>query len=292
MTSSKMPFAARLTKATAARGRLCVGIDPHPASLAAWGLKDDLTGLETFSRGMVAALAGNVACFKPQSAFFEAYGSAGMSVLAYVLHDIAAAGAISILDAKRGDIGSTMSAYAKAYLSDGAPLAADAITLSPFLGFGSLTPAIDVATQTGRGVFVLVRTSNPEGAQVQLAKEESLLAGSLSGFSPSVAQRIVTSAASVNTQAGTPVVGLVVGATLGSLDVGLRGFDGWILAPGIGAQGGDITRLTKLFGSVISHVLPTVSRSVADAGPSPRALRSAVRQLLSAAAASQAEASR
>ena len=279
------PFAERLDAITAERGKLCVGVDPHPASIAAWGLPDDIVGLEAFSRGLVEALADDVACFKPQSAFFEAFGPAGLTVLADVLSDIADAGAMSILDVKRGDIGSTMDAYARAYLADGAPWAADAITVSPFLGFGALTPAVDLAQATGRGVFVLARTSNPEGEVVQLATAYEGLFRSLlnPSTSPNVGSLIVSQAVEANKAAGTPLVGLVIGATLEVVDISLHGFDGWILAPGIGAQGGDMDHLRKLFERrhrAWPRVLPTVSRAVADAGPNPQSLKKAVHSLL------------
>jgi len=261
-------FAERLEAVVDARGALCVGIDAHPASLAKWGLADDAAGLEAFSRGLVEALAGRVAVFKPQSAFFEAQGPAGLSALSRTLRDVAAAGALSILDVKRGDIGSTMAAYARAYLADGAELAADAITVSPFLGFEALQPAVDLAAATGRGLFALARTSNPEGAEVQLAVSPD--AGG------TVAQHVVAGAAAANRRAGTPLVGLVIGATLAKLDVDLDGFDGWILAPGIGAQGAEMTHLAELFGARPARVLPTVSRSIADVGPAAPALRDAV----------------
>jgi len=263
-------FQTRLAAVCATRGRLCVGVDPHGATLAGWGLDDDLGGLERFSRGLVAALADQVAVFKPQSGFFEAYGPRGLDVLARVLGDIAAAGAVSILDVKRGDIGSTMAAYARAYLSDGAELAADAITVSPYLGFGSLTPAVELAAQTGRGVFVLARTSNPEGAQVQDA-----LAGGIS-----VAQSIVDQAATANTKLGAGVVHLVLGATHAELGVDLAGFDGWVLAPGIGAQGGRMSDLARLFGAAVERVLPSASREVAAAGPDQQALRQRTAELV------------
>ena len=138
-------YRSRLRAAVEARGALCVGVDPHPALLDAWGLPRTASGLENCARGLVEAIGDLVAVFKPQSAFFETYGAAGVSVLERVLADIAEQGALSILDVKRGDIGSTMEAYADAYLVDGAPLAADAITISPYLGFGSLRPAFERA---------------------------------------------------------------------------------------------------------------------------------------------------
>src|SRR5450755_295834 len=165
----RQSFGARLHAATIARGPLCVGIDPHPQLLAGWGLADDVAGLERFSLTVVEALADRVAVLKPQLAFFERHGSRGVAVLERVLAEAAAAGALTIADAKRGDIGSTMAAYADAFVGDGSPLAADAVTASPYLGFGSLRPLLELAAATGRGVFVLALTSNPQGGQVQHA---------------------------------------------------------------------------------------------------------------------------
>ncbi|MBX7557647.1 orotidine-5'-phosphate decarboxylase, partial [Streptomyces sp. tea 10] len=123
-------------------GPLCVGIDPHPSLLDAWGLPATANGLERFALGVLEAAAERCAAVKPQVALFEAYGSAGFAVLERVLRESRAAGLLSIADAKRGDIGSTMAAYASAWLSDDSPLAADAVTLSPYLGFESLRPAL------------------------------------------------------------------------------------------------------------------------------------------------------
>ena len=164
------PYGSRLAAAVAERGPLCVGVDPHPAILDRWGLSASPAGLERCARTMVEALGETVSAFKPQSAFFEAYGSRGIAVLERTLADIAAVGALSILDVKRGDIGSTMDAYAAAYLTDGSPLAADAVTLSPYLGFGSLGAVIDLARSQVRGVYVLALTSNPEGRELQQAR--------------------------------------------------------------------------------------------------------------------------
>ncbi|SDC67825.1 orotidine-5'-phosphate decarboxylase [Actinokineospora iranica] len=272
------PFGARLAEAVAARGSLCVGIDPHPNLLDAWGLPRDAAGLERFALTCVEALAGEVSMLKPQSAFFEAYGSKGVAVLERVIAESQAAGALVLLDVKRGDIGSTMAAYAQAYLAEGSPLAADAVTLSPYLGFGSLAPALDEAERTGRGVFVLALTSNPEGASVQRAVADGR----------SVAQAVVDAAADRNSGAA-PLggVGLVVGATIGETGVDLSRLNGPILAPGVGAQGAGAADLARLFGPDPRHVLPTSSRDVLRHGPDPAALRSAalrVRDALAAAA--------
>jgi orotidine-5'-phosphate decarboxylase len=160
-------FGERLAAARAARGPLCVGIDPHPELMLSWGLSVDADGLARFCDICVEAYAG-FAAVKPQVAFFEAYGSRGMAVLEATTAALQSAGVLVIADAKRGDIGSTMAAYAQAWVGAG-PLAADAVTASPFLGFGSLQPLLAVAAEYGRGVFVLAATSNPEGAGIQRA---------------------------------------------------------------------------------------------------------------------------
>jgi orotidine-5'-phosphate decarboxylase len=257
-------YGTRLSKVVAERGRLCVGIDPHPGLLDAWDLPRTPDGLERCARGMVEALGPQVAVFKPQSAFFEPYGSAGIAVLERTLADIGAAGALSLLDVKRGDMSTSMAAYAAAYLADGAPLAADAITVSPYLGFGSLTGAIEVALQNGRGVYVLALTSNPEGREFQHARVAD---GRMVG-------QIVVEEASRCNPAGTPgSVGVVVGATIGRTGVDFSALNGSILAPGIGAQGATAADLAEVFGPAASLVLPSASREVMSAGPDPAALR-------------------
>jgi orotidine-5'-phosphate decarboxylase len=249
------------------RGPLCVGIDPHPSLLAAWGLPDSAAGLEKFAMGTVEAVAGEVAVVKPQSAFYEVYGAAGIAVLERVIASSQAAGALVLLDVKRGDIGSTMDAYARAYLADHAPLASDAITVSPYLGFGSLRPALELAAATGRGVFVLGVTSNPEAPQVQYASGAD---------GRSVAQTVVDQVAGLNADE-TPLgsFGLVVGATVGATPVDLSAVNGPLLAPGLGAQGGTAHDLRTVFGDALRAVLPSSSREILSAGPDLRSLRAA-----------------
>ncbi|WP_043435828.1 orotidine-5'-phosphate decarboxylase, partial [Arthrobacter sp. I3] len=200
-------FGSRLGRAMADRGPLCVGIDPHPALLQRWGLTDDAAGLERFSLTVLEAVGSLAAAVKPQVALYERHGSAGIAVLERTLAAAAEASVLTIADAKRGDIGSTMAAYADAWLRDGSALAADSVTLSPYLGFESLRPALDLAAATGRGVFVLALTSNPEGASVQHV-----------GGADSVARRITEAAAVENQRYDGSLgsVGLVVGATVGS----------------------------------------------------------------------------
>jgi orotidine-5'-phosphate decarboxylase len=253
-----------------------VGVDPHPSLLTSWGLPSDAQGLERCARGMIEALGGIVPVFKPQSAFFEAYGAAGIAVLERTLADITAAGAISLLDVKRGDIGSTMDAYAAAYLSDGSPLASDAITLSPYLGFGTLDGAIELADRNGRGVYVLALTSNPEGPQIQHARAAD---------DRTVGQLIVDEAASRNVARRKPgaslgPVGIVVGAIIGQTGTDFAKLHGSILSPGIGAQGGTAADVVEVFAEATRFVLPSSSREVMSAGPKPGALRSAATRML------------
>jgi orotidine-5'-phosphate decarboxylase len=279
------PFGHRLAAVVAARGPLCVGIDPHASLLDSWGLADDPGGLATFTDTVVDALAGSVAVLKPQMAFYERHGARGLAVLEDAVARIRAAGALVLLDAKRGDIGSTMAAYAD-YLRPGHPLQVDALTVSPYLGPGSLQPAVDAARRWDGGLFVLARTSNPDAGAFQHA-----LAGDRS-----VAQVVVDTVRGWNTPgwvvgdplpevgavrdlasrfgATTGSFGVVVGATLPEIDVDLDGLGGPILAPGLGAQGGSIGDLRRLFGTGRA-VVPTVSRDVLGAGPDPGALRAA-----------------
>lgn len=262
-------FGERLAAAVAAHGTLCAGIDPHPSLLAAWDLTDDADGLESFAAACVEAFAGHVGVVKPQSAFFERHGSAGIAVLEQLLDAFADSSTLVLLDVKRGDIDSTMDAYADAYLAEKAPLGADAVTLSPYLGFGSLTPGLAAAATAGRGVFVLARTSNPEGGEVQLATVDGR----------TVAQQIVDTAAELNAGA-EPLgdVGIVVGATHDhGLD--LSRLNGPVLAPGLGAQGAGPADLARRFAGLNGVVLGAASRSVLRAGPEPAALRTAALRL-------------
>ncbi|MFE7131117.1 orotidine-5'-phosphate decarboxylase [Streptomyces sp. NPDC057638] len=268
-----VPFGARLRAAMDTRGPLCVGIDPHATLLAEWGLDDTVAGLERFTRTTVEALADRVAVLKPQSAFFERFGSRGIAVLEKAVEEARAAGALVLMDAKRGDIGSTMAAYAATYLDPASPLFSDAVTVSPYLGFGSLRPALDAAAAAGSGVFVLALTSNPEGAEVQRATAAD---------GRSLAQLMLDHIAAENAGAA-PLgsVGAVVGATLGDAGVDL-GINGPLLAPGIGAQGATPEDLPRVFGAAVSSVLPSVSRGVLRAGPDVSALRAAATRFTTA----------
>jgi orotidine-5'-phosphate decarboxylase len=269
-------FGARLRDAMLRKGPLCLGIDPHPELLRAWGLPIGPDGLAAFCDTCVQAYAG-FAVVKPQVAFFEAYGAAGYAVLERTIAALRDAGVLVLADAKRGDVGSTMAAYAVAWTGD-SPLAADAVTVSPYLGFGSLQPLLDTAAVHGRGVFVLAATSNPEGATVQRARANGR----------TVAQAIVDQAAAANRalrhQPGS--VGVVVGAPLiGLADVpDVSELEGPVLVPGIGAQGGQVEALGGLGGAAPGQLLPAVSREVLQAGPTVAALRAAGERMRDAVA--------
>ncbi|MBJ7907565.1 orotidine-5'-phosphate decarboxylase [Streptomyces sp. DSM 110735] len=265
--SALEPFGARLRRAMDERGPLCVGIDPHASLLAEWGLNDDVTGLERFSRTVVEAVADRVAVIKPQMAFFERFGSRGVAVLERVVQETRAAGALVVMDAKRGDIGSTMAGYAEAFLHKDAPLFSDALTVSPYLGYGSLAPAVALARETGHGLFVLALTSNPEGPEVQHAVRAD---------GRTVAATVLAHLAADNAgEAPLGSFGAVVGATVGDLSSYDLAINGPLLAPGVGAQGATPADLPRVFGSAVRNVVPNVSRGVLRHGPEVAGLRAA-----------------
>jgi orotidine-5'-phosphate decarboxylase len=253
------------------RGPLCLGIDPHPELLRAWGLPVDVDGLTAFCDVCVEAYEG-FAIVKPQVAFFESYGAAGYSVLETAIAELRDAGVLVLADAKRGDIGTTMVAYATAWAGD-SPLACDAVTASPYLGFESLRPLLDTAAGHDRGVFVLAATSNPEGASVQRAMVDGR----------TVAQSIVDDVGGENRTAGAGSVGVVIGATLAEVpELGELG--GPVLLPGVGAQGGRPEELRGLGGAAPGTLLPAVSREVLRAGPDVTAVRAAAERMRDAVA--------
>jgi orotidine-5'-phosphate decarboxylase len=260
-------FGERLVELVDARGPLCVGIDPHPELLTAWGLPVTAAGLARFCAITVDAVADQVAVVKPQSAFFERFGSAGIAVLESTIRQSRERGALVLLDVKRGDIGSTASAYAAAYLDPASPLHSDAITVSPYPGFGSLAPFLDTAERHGGGVFVLAATSNVDGRALQTARTAG---------GGTVAQGVVDQVAERNAGA-MPLgsVGVVVGVTAGGVGVDLARLHGPVLAPGLGAQGGRPEDLASVFAGTDGLVLPSSSREILGQGPDPATLRAA-----------------
>jgi len=280
-------FGDRLAKAMAERGPLCVGIDPHPNLLEQWGLEDSAAGLAAFTEAVYEGCAPFAAALKPQVALFERHGSAGLAVLEALFAHAAADGVLIVADAKRGDIGSTMKAYADAWLGSSSPLGTDSVTLSPYLGFESLRPALDLADENDRGTFVLALTSNPEGKSVQhVGASESGHSGESEGHSGesggAVAKRIIAAATAENASRQWEQMGpcgLVVGATVGQalvdLGIDLGSFNGPILSPGYGAQGASAADLYRVFAGVESQVLVNSSRGVLAAGPSVEGLAQA-----------------
>ena len=263
-----MSFGARLRRALDAYGPLCVGIDPHEALLDAWGLPQTAEGVRAFGLATVEAAAGRVGMVKPQVSFFERFGSRGFAALEDVMSTARAAGLLVVADAKRGDIGTTMAGYAQAWLEPGAPLEADALTISPYLGGGSLAEAITRALPAGKGVFVLAATSNPEGAPVQQALVPSALATTQG---ETTALRITRDVTAYDApESGLGSVGLVIGATIDRAgfaldDDTLRTVP--LLAPGFGAQGATPADLRARFGTLAGNVLASESRSILSAGP-------------------------
>jgi orotidine-5'-phosphate decarboxylase len=228
-----------------------------------------VTGLERFALAATEALAPVVAALKPQSAFFERFGAAGIAVLERVVETADQAGALVVLDVKRGDIGSTSQAYADAYLDPRSPLFCDAVTASPYLGFGSLDPLLAKARAHNAGVFVLALTSNPEAPSVQHAR-------TVDGHS--VAGGVLTALAEAN--AGVEPMGsfgAVVGATIGETGEDLD-VNGPLLVPGVGAQGGTPATVRRIFSGVLPLVLPASSREILGAGPAAAGLRAAAEQ--------------
>ena len=259
-------FSSRLTQNFAKYGQLCVGIDPHASLLSEWGLSDDVAGLETFAFSVLNATAGRVAAIKPQISFFERHGSKGFAVLEKLAEAAAKTDLVVIMDAKRGDIGSTMDGYFDAWLGERAPFICDALTVSPYLGFDSLKATMSSAIERGKGLFVLAATSNPEAKALQQGRvNDQTIAATI--WSNLNALNAVTK------DAASPLgsIGAVVGATLNFASVGLHALPAEqsatpILAPGFGAQGAELSDAGAIFGAAKSQVLASVSRSVLSAG--------------------------
>lgn len=259
-------FGDRVQAAVARTGPLCAGIDPSAALLAKWGLSDDADGLRSFCRSCVEGFAGAVSVVKPQVAFFERHGSAGLAELERLIADATAAGLIVIADAKRGDIDSTAAAYADAWLGGASPLAADAVTVHPYLGLGALSSLFDLAAANGKGVLVVARSSNPEGRDLQQAA---------TALGPAVEDMLLGEIAELNGAPGVPTgtVGAVIGATLEPSGFALSQLGGIILAPGLGAQGASPADVAARFaGCRPGTVLPSSSRGLLNEGPDPAAL--------------------
>jgi orotidine-5'-phosphate decarboxylase len=262
-------FGQRLRAALDDRGALCVGIDPHASLLTAWGLEASAEGAREFGLRVVDAAAGRVGVVKPQVAFFEQYGSRGFAALEDILKAARDADLLTIADAKRGDIGTTMAGYTEAWLRPGSPLEVDAVTLSPYLGPDSLRQSLRSAISWGKGAFVLAATSNPEAAPVQQALVDDDSADERGRLAGRVAHDVGELNMGLPGALGS--IGVVIGATVDRADFGLTdiviaGMP--VLAPGFGAQGAEPADLRRLFGYGASNVVANESRSILSAGPS------------------------
>lgn len=260
-----MTFGSDLESAFATQGRLCVGIDPHVWLLELWELPTSAAGAREFGLRVVDAAAGRAPLVKPQVSFFERWGSAGFSALERVLAEARDAKLLIVGDAKRGDIGSTMDAYAQAWLTPGSPLEVDALTVNPYLGLGSLTGAAEIARTHGKGLFALAATSNPEAAGIQQARRTDV--------DTTVAASMLAGVAAWNDDdAAVGSFGVVIGATLD-----LRAFSlptdqasrpiTPILAPGFGEQGAQVGDIDRIFGALAPGVIVSESRSLLENGP-------------------------
>jgi orotidine-5'-phosphate decarboxylase len=258
-------FGSRLSEVFTTRGHLCVGIDPHPYLLAEWGLPDTPAGVREFGLRVVAS-ASAVGIVKPQIAFFERHGAAGYAALEDVLTAAREARLLIIADVKRGDIDSTIDAYGRAWLTPGNTLEVDAITVAAYQGLGSLDGPHSFALATGKGLFVLAATSNPEAFAVQTA---TLDTGPYSGLS--VAASIVKGVNEWNVaEKGLGSIGVVLGATvdLAAFSIDLSELATTpILAPGFGFQGAEYSEIRSRYGEAADNVIVAASRGILSAGP-------------------------
>lgn len=299
MNAGKPSFGQRLAHAIAAKGPLCAGIDPHSHLLQAWGQDDNVAGLAAFTEAAYTGLK-QAAILKPQMAFYERFGSAGIRVLEDLLAQARADGVLTVVDVKRGDIGSTMDGYASAYLEPGAPLECDAITVSPYLGPAVFQASAERTLAHGKGLFLLVLTSNSQARWLQRAVSvrgseeppDSAVLGRLgsahAGAALTVAGGVLEWINALN--AGEDVaagalasVGSVIGATItdadGVLGPALAANTGPILAPGFGAQGATAAQIAERFAHSRGRVLVNASRSLLSKGPQISAMAEEVSRL-------------
>jgi len=262
-------FPEQLARSVAEHGPLMVGIDPHLDRLPT-RFKQSFESLSGASRReaaahavldwsleIIQAVSGEVGVVKPQAAFFEQLGSPGWAALEATCQAAKKAGLVVVLDAKRGDIGSTASAYAKALVDNDGPVGADAVTLSPYLGPESLTPFVEYCTSQQKGAFILLRTSNPGS--------EALQGRGATGAAVEVAQWLENWNSSLKGPSGFGPIGAVVGATLSADELAhwrKTCPHTWLLVPGVGAQGATPADTKPCFREDGLGALINVSRAV------------------------------
>ena len=264
-----MSFAARFAKGRDAYGPLVMGLDPSGDILTSWGLDDSAEGLERFVDIAVEAAVGTVAVAKPQSAFYERHGWAGIRALTRLVAELRQADVLVLLDVKRGDVGSTNEAYAQAYLGEDAAIPVDAMTLTAYLGIDAMGAFFQRALASGSGLFVVTRSSNPEGRDLQTATGQDGL---------SVEAGIVAALGRLNRETAEEVgpFGAVFGASHAPPEgIDLAGMRGLFLVPGLGAQGTTPADIGRCFAACPERVLPSASRSLLAVGPDVGRLRDA-----------------
>jgi orotidine-5'-phosphate decarboxylase len=266
-------FAARFAAARSRWGPLAWGLDPSGPLLETWGFGDCADGLDRFADVVLETAAASVGLVKPQSAFYERHGWRGIRTLQRLLADARSAGLLTILDVKRGDVGTTNDAYAEAYLPVGAPLQADAMTVHPYLGLAAMDAFVSRAHEAGGCLLVVTRSSNPEGRAVQAARGSD---------GRTVEETLLREIGALNATLAPGEVG-PIGAVIGpahlepSLD--LAAARALFLAPGVGAQGATVADVARTFAACPDRVMPSASRSLLAAGPDPAALTDAAQAL-------------
>jgi len=254
-------------------GPLVWGLDPAGSLLDDWGVGDTPEGLDRFADIVLEAARGTVGLVKCQAAFYERHGWRGFRTLQRLIAGAQSAGLLVIVDAKRGDVGSTNDAYAEAYLGAGAPLGADALTVHPYLGVGAMGSFVSRAHEAGSCVLVVTRSSNPEGRMVQSA---------LSSPGRSVEEEVLVAIGALNaTLAPGEIgpVGAVIGPTPIDPPLDLVAPQGLFLAPGVGAQGATPDDVARVFATCPERVMPSASRSLLGDGPDVGRLRDTAAQL-------------
>jgi orotidine-5'-phosphate decarboxylase len=272
-TWSVMAFADRFDSVRCRFGPLVWGLDPSGVLLDLWGVGDNPDGLDRFVDIVLEAATGTVGIVKPQSAFYERQGWRGIRSLTRLCADARAAELLVILDAKRGDVGSTNDAYAEAYLGKDAPIEADAVTVHPYLGLGAMRAFIDRAAEAGGCLLVVTRSSNPEGRSIQAAVDSS---------GHSVEAGLLRHIGEINADLAPGRIG-PIGAVVAPVnlqpDLDLSAARALFLAPGVGAQGATVEDVARTFSVCPARVMPSASRSLLTHGPDIGALRDAVGSL-------------
>lgn len=264
-------FAERFAQLAQVRSSLCLGLDPSAELLRLWGLDDDAEGLRRFCETVLEAAGDTVSVVKPQAGFFERFGAPGMVELDRVVRRIREQGALSLIDGKRGDVPGTMEGYAEAMIGAGKGFGADAMTVAPYLGFDALRPALNRAVANGAAVFVVVRSSNPDGRSLQDARHPD---------GRTVAEALADDISAFNAECGPHAgpIGAVIGATIDEAGARIlaRLPQSLVLAPGVGAQGASVADVEATFGGSLLRTLPSVSRAILREGPTVQGLRGAI----------------